>query len=128
MKILIIGASGYIGSHVAAVFADAGHDVSALHRSEGAPLPARYRRIAGDLANPASLTTVAAGYDRVIHAGAPIDDGTDRAGAEALLASGSPLLYTTGAAVLGGGTCRAQVRRAVTIDAGVPGCMRLTPS
>jgi hypothetical protein len=31
-------------------------------------------------------------------AGTPIDDGTDRAGAEALLASGSPLLYAAGAA------------------------------
>jgi nucleoside-diphosphate-sugar epimerase len=102
MKILIIGASGYIGSHVAAIFADAGHDVSALHRPGGAPLPARYRRIAGDLAEPGSLAA-AVGYDRVIHAGAPIDDSTDRAGSEALLASGSPLLYTTGAAVLGAG-------------------------
>ena len=50
MKILIIGASGYIGSHVAAVFADAGHEVSALHRPGGAPPPARYSRVAGDLA------------------------------------------------------------------------------
>jgi nucleoside-diphosphate-sugar epimerase len=103
MKILIIGASGYIGSRVAAVFADAGHDVSALHRPGGAPLPARYRRVAGDLAEPGTLTAAAAGYDRVIHAAPPIDDGTDRAGAEALLGSGSPLLYTTGAAVLGAG-------------------------
>jgi nucleoside-diphosphate-sugar epimerase len=31
MKILVIGASGYIGSHVAAAFADAGHEVFALH-------------------------------------------------------------------------------------------------
>src|SRR6266568_513508 len=74
MKILVIGASGYIGSHVAA-----------------------------DLAEPGSLTAAATGYDRVIHAGAPIDDSTDRAGAEALLSSGSPVLYTTGAAVLGAG-------------------------
>jgi nucleoside-diphosphate-sugar epimerase len=103
MKILIIGASGYIGSHLAAVFADAGHEVSALCRPGGAALPPRYGQIAGDLAEPGSLTAAAAGYDRVIHAGPPIDDGTDRAGAEALLASGSPLLYTTGAAVLGAG-------------------------
>src|SRR5215470_5464054 len=103
MKILIIGASGYIGSHVAAAFADAGHDVSALYRPGSAPLPAGYRRVSGDLAEPGSLTTAATGYDRVIHAGAPSDDRTDRAGAEALLASGSPLLYTTGAAVLGAG-------------------------
>src|SRR6266702_4276308 len=80
MKILVIGASGYIGSHVAAVFADAGHGVSALHRPGGAPPPARYSRVAGDLAEPGSLTAAATGYDRVIHAGAAIDDSTDRAG------------------------------------------------
>jgi nucleoside-diphosphate-sugar epimerase len=103
MKILIIGASGYIGSRVAAVFAGAGHEVSALRRPGGIPLPERYGRVTGDLAEPGQLTAAAAGYDRVIHAGPPIDDGTDQAGAEALLASGSPLLYTTGAAVLGAG-------------------------
>jgi nucleoside-diphosphate-sugar epimerase len=103
MKILIIGASGYIGSHVAAAFADAGHDVWALRRPASATPPARYRPVAGDLAEPDSLTAAAAGYDRVIHAGAPLGDSTDRAGAQALLASGSPLLYTTGAAVLGAG-------------------------
>src|SRR5436190_1095527 len=103
MKILASGASGYIGSHGAAVFADAGHGVSALHRPGGAPPPARYSRVGGDLAEPGSLTAAATGYDRVIHAGAPIDDSTDRAGAEALLSSGSPVLYTTGAAVLGPG-------------------------
>lgn len=103
MKILIIGASGYVGSHVAAVLAEAGHEVSALYRPGGTPLPPRYRRVTGDLAQPGSLTAAAAGYDRVIHAGAPLDDDTDRAGVEALLASGSPLLHTTGAAVLGAG-------------------------
>ena len=103
MKILIIGAGGYIGSHVAAVFADAGHEVSALTRPGRAPLPPRYGHVTGDLAEPGSLTAAAAGYDRVIHVGAPLGDSTDRAGAEALLASGSPLIYTTGAAVLGAG-------------------------
>jgi nucleoside-diphosphate-sugar epimerase len=101
MKILVIGAGGYIGSHVAAVFADDGHEVSALHRPGRAPLPPRYGHVTGDLAEPGSLTAAAAGYDRVIHAGAPLDDSTDQAGAVALLASGSPLIYTTGAAVLG---------------------------
>src|SRR5262249_36519514 len=103
MRILIIGASGYIGSHVAAVFAAAGHQVSALRRPGGAPPPPRYGQVAGGLAHPGSLTAAPAGHPRVLRAGPPIDDGTDRAGAEALLASGSPLLYTTGAAVLGGG-------------------------
>src|SRR5258708_19410381 len=104
MKILIIGAGGYIGSHVAAAFAAAGHDVAVLRRPASAPLPTRYGRVAGDLADPPGLTAAATGFDRVIHAGVPIDDDTDRAGAQALLASSSPLLYTTGAAVLGEGT------------------------
>jgi nucleoside-diphosphate-sugar epimerase len=103
VKILVIGASGYIGSHVAAAIADAGHEVAALQRPRAAALPARYRHVAGDLTEPGALTAAAAGFDRVIHAGAPVDDGTDRAGAQALLASGRPLLYTTGAAVLGAG-------------------------
>src|SRR5262249_2052134 len=63
MKILIIGASGYIGSHVAAVLAGAGHEVSALSRPGGSPLPSRYGRVTGDLAAPGSLTAAAAGYD-----------------------------------------------------------------
>ena len=87
MKILIIGASGYIGSDVAAVSAGAGHQVSVLHRPGGAPLPRQYAAVTGDLAEPGSLTAAAAGYDRVIHAGPPIEDDTDRAGAEALLLS-----------------------------------------
>ena len=61
MKILVIGAGGYIGSHVAAVFADDGHEVSALHRPGRAPLPPRYGHVTGDLAEPGSLTAAAAG-------------------------------------------------------------------
>jgi nucleoside-diphosphate-sugar epimerase len=40
----------------------------------------------------------------VSHLGAPIDDDTDLVGVNALLAAGSPVIYTTGAAVLGAGT------------------------
>lgn len=100
MNILIIGATGYLGSHVAAALAGAGHDISALQRPSGRPTP--FRPVTGDLADPPSLTTAATGFDRVIHIGAPIDADTDLAGIDALLAGGSPLVYTTGAAVLGG--------------------------
>jgi nucleoside-diphosphate-sugar epimerase len=102
MNVLVIGATGYVGSHVAAAFAGAGHAVSALRRPGGRELSASYRPVAGDLADPPSLTAAAAGFDRVIHAGVPLDDERDLAGAEAILAAGSPLVYTTGAAVLGG--------------------------
>jgi nucleoside-diphosphate-sugar epimerase len=102
MKILVIGASGYVGSRAAATLAAAGHDVAALHRPGGRPLPAAYRAVAGDLLDPPSLAAAAAGYDLVVHAGAPLGE-VDLPGARALVGSGSPVLYTTGAAVLGGG-------------------------
>jgi nucleoside-diphosphate-sugar epimerase len=102
MKILVIGATGYVGSRAAAALAAAGHDVAALHRSGGRPIPEAYRAVAGDLLDPPSLTAAAAGYDLVVHAGAPLGD-VDLPGARALVGSGSPVLYTTGAAVLGGG-------------------------
>ena len=103
MNILIIGATGYIGSHVATALAAAGHRITALQRPGGRPPPAGYRCVVADLAAPPSLTAAATGFDRVIHIGPPIDDDTDRAGVDALLAAGSPLLHTTGAAVLGAG-------------------------
>jgi nucleoside-diphosphate-sugar epimerase len=102
VNILIIGASGYIGSRVAASLAGAGHQVTALRRPGGSATP--YQPVEADLADPAGLTDAARGYDRVIHAGPPVDDETDLAGAEALIASGSPVVYTTGASVLGQGS------------------------
>lgn len=101
MNILIIGATGYIGSQVAVALAGAGHDIAALQRPGGGST--RYRPVAGNPADPPSLTRAAAGFDRVVHVGAPIDEHTDQAGVDALLRSGSPLLYTTGASVLGAG-------------------------
>jgi nucleoside-diphosphate-sugar epimerase len=102
MNILIIGAGGYIGSRVAASLAGAGHQVTALRRPGGSETA--YPSAEGDLADPAALALAARGYDRVIHVGAPTDDKTDLAGADALIASGSPVVYTTGAAVLGQGS------------------------
>ena len=102
MRILIIGVTGYIGSHVAAAFAKAGHQVAALQRPGGRPAPTSYQPVAGDLLDPPSLTTAASGFDLVVHAGAPLGD-LDLVGVDALVAARVPLLYTTGAAVLGGG-------------------------
>ena len=122
MNILIIGATGYIGSHVAAVLIGAGHDISALQRPGGRPTP--FRGVAGDLAGPPSLTGAATGFDRVIHIGVPIDDETDLSGADALLASGSPLVYTTGAAVLGGTGDETSTPQPHSVAAGRPAIER----
>ena len=52
--VLVTGASGFIGSHLASALVEAGHDVRAMTRP-----PGRVRRgrqpVAGDVADPASL-------------------------------------------------------------------------
>lgn len=102
MNVLVIGATGFIGSAAAAALAKAGHDVSILRRPGGRATG--YRPVSGDLTDPASLTRAAAGFDRVVHAGPPLGEELDLAGVDALVAAGSPLVYTTGAAVLGSGS------------------------
>jgi nucleoside-diphosphate-sugar epimerase len=104
MNILIIGATGYIGSHVTKALIRAGHRLAAVQRPGGRPLPSSVRPVPADLAQPETLTAAAADFDKVVHVGVPVDDATDLAGVDALLAAGSPLIYTTGAAVLGGGS------------------------
>ncbi|RJL27063.1 NAD-dependent epimerase/dehydratase family protein [Bailinhaonella thermotolerans] len=103
MNILVIGATGYIGGAVAAAAARAGHDVAALRHPGGHGLPDNRRQVEGDLRDPASLTAAAEGFDRVVHAGPPLGEEIDLAGVDALVAAGVPLVYTTGAAVLGPG-------------------------
>jgi uncharacterized protein YbjT (DUF2867 family)/membrane protease YdiL (CAAX protease family) len=48
MKVIVAGASGFIGRHVVAALADAGHGVVALDRGRG-PLPKNIQRFACDL-------------------------------------------------------------------------------
>ncbi|MEW9552159.1 NAD-dependent epimerase/dehydratase family protein [Nonomuraea sp. NPDC050783] len=103
MNVLVIGATGYIGAAAAAALARAGHEVAALRRPDGGAPPDGVRAVAGDLADPASLAGAAEGFDRVVHAGPPLGAEIDLAGADALAATGVPVLWTTGAAVLGGG-------------------------
>ncbi|TMS00621.1 NAD-dependent epimerase/dehydratase family protein [Nonomuraea basaltis] len=103
MKVLIIGATGHIGSAVTAAFERAGHAVAVLRRPDGrAPAKGRLP-VEGDLTDPASLTRAAQGFDRVVHAGPPLGEQADLAGVDALIAAGVPVVHTTGAAVLGGG-------------------------
>ena len=102
MKPLIIGATGYIGSHIGEAFVQAGHQAAALQRPGGRPVPDAYRPVPGDLLDPPTLTRAASSFDLVIHAGPPLGDA-DLYGVDALIAAGVPVLYTTGAAVLGGG-------------------------
>ena len=69
MRILIIGASGYIGGRLAPLLADRGHDLTLMAR-DPRPLTARFpgaRVVAGDLLDPASLERAVQGIDVVYY-------------------------------------------------------------
>lgn len=68
MKILVTGATGYLGGHVARRLAAAGHDVLALARSgrEGS-VPSGCRPVSGDVLDPPSLHRALEGCDALVH-------------------------------------------------------------
>ncbi|WP_086668026.1 NAD(P)-dependent oxidoreductase [Lentzea kentuckyensis] len=88
MKILLIGATGMIGSRVAAEALRRGHQVTAATRSgkaDALPADPALTTAALDASVPAELTELATGYDAVISAISPPRDGSDPA--PALLAT-----------------------------------------
>lgn len=107
MKILIVGATGYVGSHVAKAFAQRGHEVFGLARDEGG----RQRLTAAGLGardgspgDPASLGLAVAGFDVAVMAGmVPFEDELDimTSMVAACRAGGvRHLLFTSGTGVL----------------------------
>lgn len=71
MKIAVLGATGFVGSHVARALCKAGHEVTALVRPTSrrdllAGLPVRFDL--ADLGDPGSLRRAFAGHDAVVHA------------------------------------------------------------
>ena len=70
LKVLVVGATGHVGSKVTVLLADRGHDVTALVRSKGATIrdphsgPIKY--VVGDLNDEASLRRALRGIDVVV--------------------------------------------------------------
>ena len=74
MKVLVTGATGFTGGHLAAMLADRGDEVRALVRPrsrarfDASPLPAKgVVAVDGDLTDAAAITRAAAGVDVVYH-------------------------------------------------------------
>ena len=70
MKVLITGATGFVGPKVANAIVDAGHEVRVLEREPGSWSKAGIRcqeAAQGDMADPESLRMATAGRDVVVH-------------------------------------------------------------
>lgn len=70
MKVLVTGGAGYIGSHAAREFLDAGHEVHVLDdlsKGHRAAVPAAARFFQGDIADAGLLAEALAGVGTVVH-------------------------------------------------------------
>ena len=115
MKILVTGATGYIGGAAAKALVKRGHEVLGLARSEdsaGRLRLAGITPVAGDLADNESLIRAASEVDTIVStasigslAGSAETFAQDRDAIRAMLGavegSGKTLIFTSGSAVLG---------------------------
>ena len=67
MKVLVTGATGFVGYAVAALLVEQGHKVVGLTRSGSSPLPEGVHRVLGDLTSPETLPKAITDADGVCH-------------------------------------------------------------
>jgi UDP-glucose 4-epimerase len=78
VKVLLTGGAGYIGSHAAREFRDAGHEVAVLDdlsKGHRAAVPEGVRLHVGDLGDPAVLRESLSGVEVVVHFAGVLDVG-----------------------------------------------------
>ena len=114
MRVLVTGATGFVGSHTVAALTREGHDVRILVRNPdrvaGALAPHNVQAdvAVGDMTDPVAVATAVAGCDAVIHAAAEIGvaggggtsttnnvDGARTVISAALDAGIDPVIYTS---------------------------------
>ncbi|MGH4030120.1 NAD(P)-dependent oxidoreductase [Actinomycetota bacterium Odt1-20B] len=76
MKLVLFGATGMVGSRIAAEAVARGHEVTAVSRSGREPLP-RTRAVAADARDSETVAGLAAEHDAVASALVPPRDGSD---------------------------------------------------
>ena len=110
MKVLVTGATGFIGQHIVTAVQEAGHKVAALCRSAAPELAAQgVEIVSGDLLDEESIRKAVVGKDAVIHAaGAVSRDADDSSWLMKVHVTGTRLLVTA--------ACEAGVRRFVNIS------------
>lgn len=112
MKVLVTGATGYLGSAIAEALLAEGRVVAGTARSEEGLARLRaagLEAVRADLAAPSSFARAAADVEVVVHAAAASGAeraGADRAAVDAMLAAqlrsgGTAFIYTSGTWVLG---------------------------
>ncbi|MDM7831586.1 NmrA family NAD(P)-binding protein [Cellulomonas edaphi] len=111
MKVLLTGATGYVGSAVLSALLERGHDVLALVRSDAAADKVRSAgatAVVGDLGDTAWLVERLRSVDGAIHTAAAddgtsaqLDDGVIDAVLEAFGGTEKPYLHTSGVWVWG---------------------------
>src|SRR5690349_12597018 len=82
MRVLVTGAAGFIGSHIASAMQEAGHEVRgldsltpAVHR--GRPSDCDFELVVGDVRDPAAVDEALTGVDAVCHQAAMVGLGVD---------------------------------------------------
>lgn len=111
MKVLLVGATGYVGSSIAKALKAAGHTVIGTARSDDAEKKLRDAGITpvrADVTDPGSLKNAASQADGVIYAvqytgddGEAVEGNALRAIGEGLRGSNKPFVFTSGAWIYG---------------------------